>query len=49
VLRSSADFSTVDTDPGSDDVLAILLALASPEIEILAYVVTHGVLFLCVQ
>jgi hypothetical protein len=32
----------VDTDPGADDILAILLALASPEIEILAYVVTHG-------
>ncbi|EIW82782.1 nucleoside hydrolase, partial [Coniophora puteana RWD-64-598 SS2] len=32
----------VDTDPGVDDVLAILLALASPEIEILAILVTYG-------
>ncbi|KAA1473944.1 nucleoside hydrolase [Dentipellis sp. KUC8613] len=32
----------IDTDPGVDDTVAILLALASPEIEILAYVVTYG-------
>ncbi|KAF8265057.1 Inosine/uridine-preferring nucleoside hydrolase domain-containing protein [Lactarius quietus] len=32
----------IDTDPGVDDALAILLALASPEIEILAYVVSFG-------
>ncbi|KAI6046060.1 nucleoside hydrolase [Pisolithus marmoratus] len=32
----------IDTDPGVDDVLAILLALASPELEILAYVVSFG-------
>ncbi|KAG1716650.1 hypothetical protein ID866_528, partial [Astraeus odoratus] len=32
----------VDTDPGVDDVLAILLALASPELEILAYIISFG-------
>ncbi|KAI9437595.1 nucleoside hydrolase [Lactarius indigo] len=32
----------IDTDPGVDDALAILLAIASPEIEILAFVVTFG-------
>ncbi|KAH7909966.1 nucleoside hydrolase [Hygrophoropsis aurantiaca] len=32
----------IDTDPGVDDVLAILLALASPELEILAIIVTFG-------
>ncbi|TFY76348.1 hypothetical protein EWM64_g7659, partial [Hericium alpestre] len=32
----------IDTDPGVDDTVAILLALSSPEIEILAYVITFG-------
>ncbi|KAI0823733.1 nucleoside hydrolase [Trametes gibbosa] len=32
----------IDTDPGVDDVLALLLALASPEIEILAIIVSFG-------
>ncbi|KAH9171185.1 nucleoside hydrolase [Lactarius sanguifluus] len=32
----------LDTDPGVDDALAILLAIASPEIEILAFVVSFG-------
>ncbi|ETW80919.1 hypothetical protein HETIRDRAFT_427781 [Heterobasidion irregulare TC 32-1] len=32
----------VDTDPGVDDAIAILLALASPEIEIVGYVVSFG-------
>ncbi|KAF8995439.1 Inosine/uridine-preferring nucleoside hydrolase domain-containing protein [Cyathus striatus] len=32
----------IDTDPGVDDIIAILLALTSPEIEILAFVVTFG-------
>ncbi|KAH9971125.1 nucleoside hydrolase [Lactifluus volemus] len=32
----------IDTDPGVDDTIAILLALASPEIEILAFVVSFG-------
>ncbi|KAF8842987.1 nucleoside hydrolase [Paxillus ammoniavirescens] len=32
----------IDTDPGVDDVIAILLALASPEIEILAIIVCFG-------
>ncbi|KZT26825.1 nucleoside hydrolase [Neolentinus lepideus HHB14362 ss-1] len=32
----------IDTDPGVDDVVGILLALASPEIQILGYVVTFG-------
>ncbi|KAI0290395.1 nucleoside hydrolase [Multifurca ochricompacta] len=32
----------IDTDPGVDDTIAILLALASPEIEILAYIVSFG-------
>ncbi|EPQ57468.1 nucleoside hydrolase [Gloeophyllum trabeum ATCC 11539] len=32
----------IDTDPGVDDAAAILLALASPEIQILGYVVTFG-------
>ncbi|KDR75339.1 hypothetical protein GALMADRAFT_227002 [Galerina marginata CBS 339.88] len=32
----------IDTDPGVDDVIAILLAIASPELEILAYNVSYG-------
>lgn len=32
----------LDTDPGIDDALAILLALASPEIELAALSVVHG-------
>ncbi|KZP17949.1 nucleoside hydrolase [Athelia psychrophila] len=32
----------IDTDPGVDDVVAILLALASPELDILAIVVSFG-------
>lgn len=32
----------LDTDPGIDDALAILLALASPEIELAALAVVHG-------
>ncbi|KAM6502416.1 nucleoside hydrolase [Amanita muscaria] len=32
----------IDTDPGVDDIIAILLALASPELEILAFIVTFG-------
>jgi len=32
----------IDTDPGVDDTLAILLALASPELEILAIVISFG-------
>jgi purine nucleosidase len=32
----------MDTDPGIDDALAILLALASPEIELAAVTVTGG-------
>ncbi|KAF8160938.1 Inosine/uridine-preferring nucleoside hydrolase domain-containing protein [Crassisporium funariophilum] len=32
----------IDTDPGVDDVVAILLAIASPELEILGYSVSFG-------
>ncbi|THH32284.1 hypothetical protein EUX98_g1908 [Antrodiella citrinella] len=32
----------IDTDPGVDDILAILLALASPELQVLAIVVSYG-------
>ncbi|KAJ8077003.1 hypothetical protein PM082_001426 [Marasmius tenuissimus] len=32
----------IDTDPGVDDIVALLFALASPEIEILAIVVSYG-------
>lgn len=32
----------LDTDPGIDDALAILLALASPEVELAALAVVHG-------
>lgn len=32
----------IDTDPGIDDALAILLALASPELEVEALTVVHG-------
>lgn len=32
----------IDTDPGVDDIVAILLALASAELEILAFIVTFG-------
>ncbi|KAH6914181.1 Inosine/uridine-preferring nucleoside hydrolase domain-containing protein [Coprinopsis sp. MPI-PUGE-AT-0042] len=32
----------IDTDPGVDDIVAILLALTSPEIQIVAFVLTFG-------
>jgi len=32
----------IDTDPGVDDVIGLLLALASPELEVLAITVTFG-------
>lgn len=32
----------IDTDPGVDDVLAMILALASPELDILAITTVHG-------
>ncbi|KAF9467300.1 Inosine/uridine-preferring nucleoside hydrolase domain-containing protein [Collybia nuda] len=32
----------IDTDPGVDDTIAILLALASPELEVLAFIVSFG-------
>jgi len=32
----------IDSDPGIDDIIAILLALASPELEILAFIVSFG-------
>lgn len=32
----------LDCDPGHDDAVALLLALASPELEVLAVTVTHG-------
>ncbi|GAA5849735.1 hypothetical protein JCM9279_001999 [Rhodotorula babjevae] len=44
---SAADLSPpvaciIDTDPGVDDVLAILLALASPDLLVLSITLTHG-------
>ena len=32
----------IDTDPGQDDAVAILLALASPELEVLGLTVVAG-------
>ena len=32
----------IDTDPGVDDAVAILLALASPELEVLGLVAVAG-------
>ena len=32
----------IDTDPGQDDAVAILLAMASPELEVMALVVVAG-------
>ncbi|KAJ3511224.1 hypothetical protein NLJ89_g4228 [Agrocybe chaxingu] len=32
----------IDTDPGVDDIIAILLAIASPELDILAYSISYG-------
>lgn len=32
----------IDTDPGVDDILAILLALSSPELEVIAITTVHG-------
>ncbi|KAJ3565909.1 hypothetical protein NP233_g7341 [Leucocoprinus birnbaumii] len=32
----------IDTDPGVDDIVAILLALASPELDILALIISFG-------
>ena len=34
----------LDTDPGVDDALAMMLALASPELEVLGISVVRGVL-----
>ncbi|KAF9070906.1 Inosine/uridine-preferring nucleoside hydrolase domain-containing protein [Rhodocollybia butyracea] len=31
-----------DTDPGVDDIIALLFALSSPELEILAIIVSYG-------
>ena len=33
----------IDTDPGIDDALAILLALASPELKVDGIVTVHGI------
>ena len=32
----------IDCDPGHDDAIAILLALASPEVELLGITTVHG-------
>ena len=32
----------IDTDPGIDDVAALLLALSSPEVEVLALTTIYG-------
>ncbi|OCH95134.1 nucleoside hydrolase [Obba rivulosa] len=40
--RSQRTPVIIDTDPGVDDTLAILLALTSPELEILAIVISFG-------
>ncbi|KAK9694662.1 hypothetical protein K7432_013342 [Basidiobolus ranarum] len=32
----------IDTDPGIDDILAIAYAISSPNVDILAYTLTHG-------
>ncbi|ACL26082.1 MULTISPECIES: nucleoside hydrolase [Chloroflexus] len=41
-MSSTARRIILDTDPGIDDALAILLALASPEIELIGLSVVHG-------
>ena len=38
----------IDTDPGTDDAVAILLALAAPELEVMALVAVAGNLPLAV-
>ncbi|THG94757.1 hypothetical protein EW145_g8080, partial [Phellinidium pouzarii] len=37
----------IDTDPGVDDIVALLYALASPEIEILAIIISFGEEYRC--
>ena len=32
----------IDCDPGHDDAIAILLALASPEVELIGITTVHG-------
>ena len=39
---SGAHHIIIDTDPGQDDAVAILLALASPEIEVLGITTVAG-------
>lgn len=39
--------TVIDTDPGVDDCIALLAALASPEIDLRAITVTHGNVELC--
>jgi len=41
-MTSAARSIIVDTDPGQDDALAILLALASPELEVLGFIGVAG-------
>lgn len=41
-MTSTARSIIVDTDPGQDDALAILLALASPELEVLGFIGVAG-------
>ncbi|KAG6862337.1 hypothetical protein C0995_016035 [Termitomyces sp. Mi166 len=41
-ITASSTRILVDTDPGVDDIVALLLALASPELDILAIIVSYG-------
>jgi inosine-uridine nucleoside N-ribohydrolase len=42
ILRDVAIPLVIDCDPGHDDAIALLLALASPEVELLAVTTGHG-------
>jgi len=41
-MRTEPHTIIIDTDPGQDDAVAILLALASPEIEVLGITAVAG-------
>ena len=39
----------IDTDPSADDAVALMLAMASPELEILGMTAAFGVCEMCIR
>ena len=42
ITNTTPEKIIIDCDPGHDDAIAIMLALASPELEVLGITVTYG-------